>query len=98
MRNISLQKYGLDRYLAPIEELGDRRASNAAIYELIKDIPNVTWVDATQYLGKQIYAEGKLLYSDQDHFTAFGSYYLGVLFHQHERILGLKDVEILYSN
>lgn len=97
LRNIFLKEYGLDKYLLPIQELGDHNVSNKAIYELIKDIPNVKWVNPIKYLGQQIYLEGKPLYGDQDHFTPLGSYYMGKEFHKHERLLEPEEVKALYQ-
>ncbi|HHF6575296.1 TPA: acyltransferase family protein [Haemophilus influenzae] len=77
LRGYLLENYGLEKYLTPIHRMGDIDASNKIIHDLIKDIPNVYWVDAQQYLPKDsVMAEGKYLYGDQDHLTNFGAYYM----------------------
>ncbi|HFC2263684.1 TPA: acyltransferase family protein [Neisseria gonorrhoeae] len=62
--------------------------SNQAVFDLVKDIPNVHWVDAQKYLPENtVEIHGRYLYGDQDHLTYFGSYYMGREFHKHERLL-----------
>uniref|UniRef100_Q0I1Z9 Possible acetyltransferase n=1 Tax=Histophilus somni (strain 129Pt) TaxID=205914 RepID=Q0I1Z9_HISS1 len=97
LRNAFLAKYDLDKYLNPIQKLADNTASNNEIFQLIKDIPNVTWVDAAKYLGDTVYVGNKSIYGDQDHFTPFGSYYMGTLFHEKERLLSPQFVSELYQ-
>lgn len=96
LRNVFLAKYGLDKYLSPIEQLGDNKISNQALKELIKDIPNAHWVDPVKYLGDTVYLNDKVIYADQDHLTPFGSYYMGTKFHENERLLSEDDVKKLY--
>lgn len=97
IREHMLKKYGLEKFLEPIRPMGDIKASNQEIYQLIKDIPNVHWVDAQQYLPQNaVMAEGQYLYGDQDHLTAFGSYYMGREFHKHQRLLTPEQVAELY--
>ncbi|CNT29476.1 trans-acylase [Neisseria gonorrhoeae] len=68
--------------------MGDIGKSNKAVFDLIKDIPNVHWVDAQKYLPENtVEIHGRYLYGDQDHLTYFGSYYMGREFHKHERLL-----------
>lgn len=58
--------------------MGNIEKSNQAVFDLVKDIPNVHWVDAQKYLPKNtVEIHGRYLYSDQDHLTEFGSYYMG---------------------
>lgn len=58
--------------------MGNIEKSNQAVFDLVKDIPNVHWVDAQKYLPKNmVEIHGHYLYSDQDHLTEFGSYYMG---------------------
>lgn len=97
LRNAFLAKYDLDKYLNPIQKLADNTASNNEIFQLIKNIPNVTWVDAAKYLGDTVYVGNKSIYGDQDHFTPFGSYYMGTLFHEKERLLSPQLVSELYQ-
>lgn len=98
LREFRLARFGIDKYLEPIQELGDIRASNAQIRSLIADIPNVTWIDAPKYLPNDLFkVEGQPIYADQDHFTHFGSYYLGKQFSQHERLLPPEVVQELYQ-
>ncbi|RYL83011.1 acyltransferase family protein [Haemophilus influenzae] len=52
LRGYLLENYGLEKYLTPIHRMGDIDASNKIIHDLVKDIPNVYWVDAQQYLPK----------------------------------------------
>ena len=53
LRGYLLENYGLEKYLTPIHRMGDIDASNKIIHDLVKDIPNVYWVDAQQYLPKE---------------------------------------------
>lgn len=93
LRATFLQKYGLDKFLAPLGELGNKAESNRHIQRLIEGIPNVQWVDPTQYLPEGYFLDGMPLYSDQDHLTNFGSHQMGVRFHQHQRLLSATEVE-----
>lgn len=88
LREEKLKRFAANQYLRPIQAMGDIGKSNQAVFDLIKDIPNVHWVDAQKYLPKntvEIY--GRYLYGDQDHLTYFGSYYMGREFHKHESLL-----------
>lgn len=93
LRATFLQKYGLDKFLAPLGELGNKAESNRHIQRLIEGIPNVQWVDPTQYLPEGYFLDGMPLYSDQDHLTNFGSHQMGVRFHQNQRLLSETEVE-----
>lgn len=93
LRAIFLQKYGLDKFLEPIGELGNKAESNAYIHNLIKDIPNVHWVDPTKYLPQGYFLDGLPLYSDQDHLTNFGSYKMAEEFHKNERLIDKSIIE-----
>ena len=74
--------------------MGDIDASNKIIHDLIKDIPNVYWVDAQQYLPKDsVMAEGKYLYGDQDHLTNFGAYYMAKEFSKYQRVMTPEQVK-----
>ncbi len=87
LRGYLLENYGLEKYLTPIHRMGDIDASNKIIHDLVKDIPNVYWVDAQQYLPKDsVMAEGKYLYADQDHLTNFGAYYMAKEFSKYQRV------------
>lgn len=97
LRNAFLAEYNLDKYLSPIQKLTDNTKSNNEVLQLVKDIPNVTWVDAAKYLGDQVYVGNKAIYGDQDHLTPFGSYYMGTLFHEKERLLPPELVSELYQ-
>ena len=98
IRGYLLGKYGLEKYLEPIRRMGDIDASNKIIHDLIKDIPNVYWVDAQQYLPKDsVMAEGKLLYADQDHLTNFGAYYMAKEFSKYQRVMTPEQVKKLYE-
>ena len=98
IRGYLLGKYGLEKYVEPIRRMGDIDASNKIIHDLIKDIPNVYWVDAQQYLPKDsVMAEGKLLYADQDHLTNFGAYYMAKEFSKYQRVMTPEQVKKLYE-
>lgn len=95
LRAVFLQNYGLNTFLKPIGELGNKAASNEYIFNLIKDIQNVYWVDPTKYLPQDYFVQGIPLYSDQDHLSTFGSFHMAEQFHKYERLLSQKDVEEL---
>ncbi|WP_233768718.1 acyltransferase family protein [Haemophilus influenzae] len=98
LRGYLLENYGLEKYLTPIHRMGDIDASNKIIHDLVKDIPNVYWVDAQQYLPKDsVMAEGKYLYADQDHLTNFGAYYMAKEFSKYERVMTPEQVKKLYE-
>ena len=98
LRGYLLENYGLEKYLTPIHRMGDIDASNKIIHDLIKDIPNVYWVDAQQYLPKDsVMAEGKYLYVDQDHLTNFGAYYMAKEFSKYQRVMTPEQVKKLYE-
>ncbi len=98
LRGYLLENYGLEKYLTPIHRMGDIDASNKIIHDLIKDIPNVYWVDAQQYLPKDsVMAEGKYLYGDQDHLTNFGAYYMAKEFSKYQRVMTPEQVKKLYE-
>ena len=98
VRGYLLEKYGLEKYLEPIRRMGDIDASNKIIHDLVKDIPNVYWVDAQQYLPKDsVMAEGKYLYGDQDHLTNFGAYYMAKEFSKYQRVMTPEQVKKLYE-
>ena len=96
LRGYLLENYGLEKYLTPIHRMGDIDASNKIIHDLVKDIPNVYWVDAQQYLPKDsVMAEGKYLYADQDHLTNFGAYYMAKEFSKYQRVTTPEQVKKL---
>ena len=98
VRGYLLEKYGLEKYLEPIRRMGDIDASNKIIHDLVKDIHNVYWVDAQQYLPKDsVMAEGKYLYGDQDHLTNFGAYYMAKEFSKYQRLMTPQQVKQLYE-
>ncbi|HHF4387032.1 TPA: acyltransferase family protein [Haemophilus influenzae] len=98
LRGYLLENYGLEKYLTPIHRMGDIEASNKIIHDLVKDIPNVYWVDAQQYLPKDsVMAEGKYLYADQDHLTNFGAYYMAKEFSKYQRVMTPEQVKKLYE-
>ncbi|PRL27338.1 O-acetyltransferase OatA [Haemophilus influenzae] len=98
LRGYLLENYGLEKYLTPIHRMGDIDASNKLIHDLVKDIPNVYWVDAQQYLPKDsVMAEGKYLYADQDHLTNFGAYYMAKEFSKYQRVMTPEQVKKLYE-
>ena len=98
VRGYLLEKYGLEKYLEPIRRMGDIDVSNKIIHDLVKDIPNVYWVDAQQYLPKDsVMAEGKYLYGDQDHLTNFGAYYMAKEFSKYQRLMTPQQVKQLYE-
>ena len=98
LRGYLLENYGLEKYLTPIHRMGDIDASNKIIHDLVKDIPNVYWVDAQQYLPKDsVMAEGKYLYGDQDHLTNFGAYYMAKEFSKYQRVMTPEQVKKLYE-
>ena len=98
IRGYLLEKYGLEKYLEPIRRMGDIDVSNKIIHDLVKDIPNVYWVDAQQYLPKDsVVAEGKYLYGDQDHLTNFGAYYMAKEFSKYQRVMTPEQVKKLYE-
>lgn len=98
LRGYLLENYGLEKYLTPIRRMGDIDASNKIIHDLVKDIPNVYWVDAQQYLPKDsVMAEGKYLYGDQDHLTNFGAYYMAKEFSKYQRVMTPEQVKKLYE-
>ncbi|EDK10439.1 conserved hypothetical acyltransferase [Haemophilus influenzae PittHH] len=98
LRGYLLENYGLEKYLTPIHRMGDIDASNKIIHDLVKDIPNVYWVDAQQYLPKDsVMAEGKFLYADQDHLTNFGAYYMAKEFSKYQRVMTPEQVKKLYE-
>ena len=88
LREEKLKRFAINQYLQPIQAMGNIEKSNQAVFDLVKDIPNVHWVDAQKYLPKNtVEIHGHYLYSDQDHLTEFGSYYMGREFHKHESLL-----------
>ena len=98
IRGYLLEKYGLDKYLEPIHRMGDIDASNRVIHDLVKDIPNVYWIDAQLYLPKDsVMTEGKYLYGDQDHLTNFGAYYMAKEFSKYQRLMTSQQVKQLYK-
>ena len=98
LRGYLLENYGLEKYLTPIHRMGDIDASNKIIHDLVKDIPNVYWVDAQQYLPKDsVMEEGKYLYGDQDHLTNFGAYYMAKEFSKYQRVMTPEQVKKLYE-
>lgn len=98
LRGYLLENYGLEKYLTPIHRMGDIDASNKIIHDLVKDIPNVYWVDAQQYLPKDsVMAEGKYLYADQEHLTNFGAYYMAKEFSKYQRVMTPEQVKKLYE-
>ena len=98
LRGYLLENYGLEKYLTPIHRMGDIDTSNKIIHDLVKDIPNVYWVDAQQYLPKDsVMAEGKYLYADQDHLTNFGAYYMAKEFSKYQRVMTPEQVKKLYE-
>lgn len=98
IRGYLLEKYGLEKYLEPIHRMGDIDASNRVIHDLVKDIPNVYWIDAQQYLPKDsVMAEGKYLYGDQDHLTNFGAYYMAKEFSKYQQLMTPQQVKQLYE-
>ncbi|OOF52154.1 acyltransferase [Rodentibacter genomosp. 1] len=98
IRGHLLEKYGLEKYLQPVRRMGNIDTSNEIIHDLIKNIPNVYWIDAQQYLPKDsVISEGRYLYGDQDHLTNFGSYYMGREFNKYQRILSEEQVQNLYK-
>lgn len=98
IRGYLLEKYGLEKYLEAIHRMGDIDASNRVIHDLVKDIPNVYWIDAQQYLPKDsVMAEGKYLYGDQDHLTNFGAYYMAKEFSKYQRLMTPQQVKQLYE-
>lgn len=98
LRGYLLENYGLEKYLEPIRRMGNIDASNKIIHDLVKDIPNVYWVDAQQYLPKDsVMAEGKYLYGDQNHLTNFGAYYMAKEFSKYQRVMTPEQVKKLYE-
>ena len=98
LRGYLLENYGLEKYLEPIRRMGNIDAINKIIHDLVKDIPNVYWVDAQQYLPKDsVMAEGKYLYGDQDHLTNFGAYYMAKEFSKYQRVMTPEQVKKLYE-
>ncbi|EMS5377574.1 acyltransferase [Neisseria gonorrhoeae] len=88
LREEKLKRFAINQYLRPIQAMGDIGKSNQAVFDLVKDIPNVHWVDAQKYLPENtVEIHGRYLYGDQDHLTYFGSYYMGREFHKHESLL-----------
>lgn len=98
LRYFRVKYLGLSNYLPPIIHMGNIQESNQKIFSIIKDIPNVHWVDIVPYLPQYYYTEDKVVYADQDHLTGFGSYQIGVNFHQHQQLLPSKLVDSLYKN
>lgn len=93
-----LKHYGIDKFLKPIEVFGDVNKTNAQLWAFIQQqVPSVKWIDAQKYLHNQIYINDIPLLSDQDHFTSFGSQYMGIEFNKHERILTTEEVKALYQ-
>ncbi|SUB32341.1 trans-acylase [Neisseria gonorrhoeae] len=41
-----MKRFAINQYLRPIRAMGDIGKSNQAVFDLVKDIPNVHWVDA----------------------------------------------------
>ncbi|HGP7253598.1 TPA: acyltransferase family protein [Neisseria gonorrhoeae] len=88
LREEKLKRFAINQYLQPIQAMGNIEKSNQAVFDLVKDIPNVHWVDAQKYLPENtVEIHGRYLYGDQDHLTYFGSYYMGREFHKHESLL-----------
>lgn len=96
--HLIMKKYGMDSFLKPVEPFCDVNKTNNQLKELIsQEAPNVKWIDAQKYLNNAIYVNGIPLFGDQDHFTDFGSQYMGIEFHKHERILTIEETESLYK-
>lgn len=95
LRATILNKYGLDGFLKPLEELGNKAESNRYIQQLVQEVPNVHWVDPTSYLPNGYFLDGMPLYSDQDHLTDFGSYQMGIRFHQQQRFFSEEELMLL---
>ena len=87
LRSVYLAKYGLDKFLEPIGELGDTKTTNEHLRKLVQDIPNVTFVDPTKYLPEGYFMEGKPLYVDQDHLNNLGSLQMGKGFAEKETLI-----------
>ncbi len=99
LRSVLLNRFHLGKYLDPITVLGNTDKTNQEIYNMVKDIPNVKWVDPSKYLPTDtFFIDGKPLYKDQDHLNNFGSYYMGVEFNKNERLLSVDEVNGLYSH
>lgn len=47
-----MKRFAINQYLQPIQAMGNIDKSNQAVFDLVKDIPNVHWVDAQKYLPK----------------------------------------------
>lgn len=78
LREEKLKRFAINQYLQPIQAMGNIEKSNQAVFDLVKDIPNVHWVDAQKYLPENtVEIHGRYLYGDQDHLTYFGSYLYG---------------------
>lgn len=97
LRSVYLDNLGLGKYLVPIQEMGDTTKTNEELRQVIDGIPNVKWVDPTKYLPSSYFIDGIPIYSDQDHLTNLGSYYMGVEFHKHEQLLQPEEVKQLYE-
>lgn len=97
LRESILKQYGLEGFLHPITELGNKVESNQYIYSLIKEIPNVKWVDPTKYLPKTYFINGLPLFTDQDHLSKFGSFYMAEQFYKKEHLLQENEVKSLYK-
>lgn len=97
LRDTILRRYGLEGFLQPITELGNKAESNLYIYSLIKEIPNVKWIDPTSHLPQTYFINGLPLFADQDHLSKFGSFYMAEQFYKNERLLQENDVRVLYK-
>lgn len=75
LREEKLKRFAINQYLRPIRAMGDIGKSNQAVFDLVKDIPNVHWVDAQKYLPENtVEIHGRYLYGDQDHlFLLYGA-------------------------
>lgn len=97
LREAILKRYSLDGWLEPIQELGNKEESNQYVYNLVKDIPNVKWIDPTKYLPKGYFVDDLPLFSDQDHLSKFGSLYMAEQFYKKEHLLQEDEVRSLYK-
>ncbi|OOR99273.1 acyltransferase [Haemophilus paracuniculus] len=91
LRSLFLAKYGLDKFLDPLQELGNTTKTNEDLRQLVKDIPNVEFIDPTKYLPEGYLLNGRSLYIDQDHLSKFGSLQMGKNFAQQATLIS-EDV------
>lgn len=98
IRKLLLDKYGIGKLLPDVHEMNNTTQTNQEIAQMVQGIPNVIYLDPTQYLypkAKNFFIDGKPLYRDQDHLNYFGSYMMGKTFSENARFMPEEWIKLL---